>query len=84
MSFLQVGPLSVIKFRRQLTKSDEFDKEYPLSSAVPVIWAMGKLMANGEPGFHRQWSKTLKKLRLDRTGDDESNCHDFLVPEEKM
>ena len=74
----------MIKYRRQLTKSDEFDKEYSTSTPVPVIWAIGKLMANGEPGFHRVWSKNVKYLKLDRTGEEERNCMDFILPDQPV
>jgi hypothetical protein len=72
----RIGSLTGIKYRRQLTRSEENDKEFNLTSPVSLIFAVGKLFENGDLGFHRIWNK------VDRTIDftkPSMECKDFVL-----
>lgn len=58
------GALTVIKYRRQLKASDEVDKDIATDTPVPVIWALGRMMKTGVPGFHRLYPKHLQTIQF--------------------
>jgi len=65
-----------IKFRRQLTRSEDNDKEFTTSGPMSVIFAIGKLFDNGNLGFHRIWNRVVKKIDFSKPAME---CKDFVV-----
>jgi len=74
----KINSLTAIKFRRQLTKSDEKDLEYTTTGPLSVIFAIGKLLngIEGDLGFHRIWNKADKFIDFSKPT---SNCKDFVI-----
>lgn len=53
----RLGPLVVIKYRRQLKRAEPSDQDIDPDKPIPIIWALGRLLANGQPGFHRLYPR---------------------------
>lgn len=51
-----------------MKKADEADKDIDVDKPIPVIWALGRIMANGQPGFHRLYPrKHVTKIQFMKT-----------------
>ncbi|OXA51211.1 Protein Skeletor, isoforms B/C [Folsomia candida] len=72
----RIGPLIVIKYRRQLKRADEADKDIDPDKPIPIIWALGRLLATGQPGFHRLYPrKHVTRIQFMPTRPKSSSPH---------
>ncbi|XP_034949815.1 protein Skeletor, isoforms B/C isoform X2 [Chelonus insularis] len=75
--------INIITYRRTLISSDSGDQEYPTDREVYIIWALGKLDENKEPGFHDFYPKSNIKIKFHRQ-EPENTCVDFTEVNKKL
>ncbi|GBP44131.1 hypothetical protein EVAR_81452_1 [Eumeta japonica] len=63
--------LSIVSYRRELKPVEEIDREWPVDRDVFVVWAIGALDPDGEPGFHTLFPRNDIRIRL--TGESPIN-----------
>lgn len=75
----RVNSISRITFRRNLQNTgDEGDLVIEKSKKTFIVWAIGKLNSQREPGFHHIYPKADKALVFGRKA--EKNCFQFSTP----
>jgi hypothetical protein len=65
--------VSSFKYRRQLTKSDEHDRDW---NTTAVIYAIGSLLSDEAYGMHRIWGNKVLNLSHSSNGVE---CRPFLL-----
>lgn len=81
--FERQDSLTRITFRRNLQNTgDEGDKIIEKTKPIYIVWAIGKLLNNKEPGFHHIYPKYDQSIVFGRKS--EKNCFHFTTPKSEM